>query len=132
MIHRAKKRSISGVLPKLVFAASTYFIWQERNLCIFQKKNSKGVFDFTFNSKDRIDAMLESGMWLIRNVPLILKKWSPNANIMKEDVCNVPVWIKLHDIPFTAFTEDGLSAIATKLGYTLMLDSYTSTMCMES
>nr|GEW71913.1 hypothetical protein [Tanacetum cinerariifolium] len=30
------------------------------------------------------------------------------------------------------FSEDGLSAIATKLGTPLMLDSYTSDMCMQS
>ncbi|GKB10137.1 hypothetical protein Tco_0844060 [Tanacetum coccineum] len=32
----------------------------------------------------------------------------------------------------TAFSEDGLSAISTKLGTTLMLDSYTFNMCMQS
>nr|GEX42388.1 hypothetical protein [Tanacetum cinerariifolium] len=95
--------------------------------------NSNGVFFFKFNSKDgTMDAMLENGPWLIRNMPLILKKWSPDANIMKEDVCNVPVWVKLHDSPIATFTEAGLSAITTKLGTPLMLDSYTSTMCMES
>ncbi|GKB23403.1 hypothetical protein Tco_0862804, partial [Tanacetum coccineum] len=33
----------------------------------------------------------------------------------KEDVGNVPVWVKLHGVPMTAFSEDGLSVIATKL-----------------
>ncbi|GKC17855.1 hypothetical protein Tco_1014637 [Tanacetum coccineum] len=32
----------------------------------------------------------------------------------------------------TAFSKDGLSVIATKLGTPLMLDSYTSKMCMQS
>nr|GEY89820.1 homeobox protein knotted-1-like 2 [Tanacetum cinerariifolium] len=32
----------------------------------------------------------------------------------------------------TAFSDDGLSAIATKLGNPLMLDSYTSYMCIQS
>ncbi|GKC74407.1 hypothetical protein Tco_1120290 [Tanacetum coccineum] len=40
--------------------------------------------------------------------------------------------VKLHGIPVTAFSEDGLSAIATKLGTPLMLDSYTSDMCIQS
>ncbi|GKB76313.1 putative reverse transcriptase domain-containing protein [Tanacetum coccineum] len=35
-------------------------------------------------------------------------------------------------VPVTAFSEDGLSAIPTKLGTPLMLDSYTSDMCMQS
>ncbi|GKD69331.1 cytokinin dehydrogenase 3-like protein [Tanacetum coccineum] len=40
--------------------------------------------------------------------------------------------VKLHGVPVPAFSEDGLSAIATKLGTPLMLDSYTSDMCMQS
>ncbi|GKB90707.1 hypothetical protein Tco_0962979, partial [Tanacetum coccineum] len=53
-------------------------------------------------SMDGLNAMLESGPWFIRNHPLILKN------------------------------EDGLSAIATKLCTPLMLDSYTSDMCLQS
>ncbi|GJZ64447.1 hypothetical protein Tco_0620868, partial [Tanacetum coccineum] len=41
-------------------------------------------------------------------------------------------YVKLHGVPVTAFSEDDLSAIATKLGTPLMLDSYTSDMCMQS
>ncbi|GJW58216.1 retrotransposon protein, putative, ty1-copia subclass [Tanacetum coccineum] len=49
-----------------------------------------------------------------------------------EDVSTVPVWVKLHGVPVTAFCEDGLSAIATKLSTPQMLDSYTFDMCMQS
>nr|GEY87459.1 zinc finger, CCHC-type [Tanacetum cinerariifolium] len=49
----------------------------------------------------------------------------------EEDAGNVSDWVKLHDVPLTAFSEDGLSAIATKLSMLLMLDSYTSNMCMN-
>ncbi|GJZ39671.1 zinc finger, CCHC-type containing protein [Tanacetum coccineum] len=61
------------------------------------------------------DAMLENGPWFIWNNPLILKKWHPDENLLKEDVSTVPVWVKLYGVPVTAFSEDGLSAIATKL-----------------
>ncbi|GJU60080.1 reverse transcriptase domain-containing protein [Tanacetum coccineum] len=57
---------------------------------------------------------------------------NPDVNLLKEDVANVPVWVKLHGVPVMAFSEDGLSAIATKLGTPLMLNSYTSDMCMQS
>nr|GEY51775.1 hypothetical protein [Tanacetum cinerariifolium] len=53
-------------------------------------------------------------------------------NLLKEDVSTVPFWVKLYGVPATAFNEDGLSAIATKLCTPLMLDSYTSDMCMQS
>nr|GEX08006.1 hypothetical protein [Tanacetum cinerariifolium] len=82
-------------------------------------------------SMDGLDFMLENGPWFIRNNPLILKRWHPDENLLKEDVSIVPVSVKLHGVPVTAFSEDGLSAIATKLGTPLMLDSYTSNMCMQ-
>ncbi|GKE55364.1 RNA-directed DNA polymerase, eukaryota, reverse transcriptase zinc-binding domain protein [Tanacetum coccineum] len=85
-----------------------------------------------FNSKDGLDAILENGPCFIRNNQLILKKWNPDVSLLKEDVGNVPVWVKLHGVHFTAFSEDGLSVIATILGTSLMLDSYTSDMYMQS
>ncbi|GKE44826.1 putative reverse transcriptase domain-containing protein [Tanacetum coccineum] len=94
--------------------------------------SSTGLFSFQFSSMDGLDAMIENGSWFIRNNPLILKKWHPDENLLKEDVSIVPVWVKLHGVPVTAFSEDGLSAFATKLGTPLMLDSYTSDMCMQS
>ncbi|GJW70176.1 hypothetical protein Tco_0127093 [Tanacetum coccineum] len=36
-----------------------------------------------FISKDEMDAMLENG-WFIRSTSLILKKWTPNANLLTE------------------------------------------------
>ncbi|GJY83695.1 putative reverse transcriptase domain-containing protein [Tanacetum coccineum] len=55
-----------------------------------------------------------------------------DVNLLKEDVGTIPVWVKPHGVPVTSFSEDGLSAIATKLGTPLMLDSYTSDMSMQS
>ncbi|GJU63569.1 hypothetical protein Tco_1245404 [Tanacetum coccineum] len=53
--------------------------------------NTTGPVSIAKFSKDEINAMIENDPWLIRNVSLILKKWTPNANIMKEDVCTIPV-----------------------------------------
>ncbi|GKC23351.1 hypothetical protein Tco_1025501 [Tanacetum coccineum] len=58
-------------------------------------------------------------------------KWASDANIIMEDVCNISVWVKFHDIPITVFMEAGLSAV-TKLGKPLMLNSYTAAMCTYS
>ncbi|GKC05964.1 nucleotide-diphospho-sugar transferase [Tanacetum coccineum] len=68
--------------------------------------------------------------------PLLLimlgTRGNPDVDLLKEDVENVPVWVKLHGVPITEFSEDGLSAIATKLGTPIMLDSYTTDMCLQS
>ncbi|GJU51368.1 copia protein, partial [Tanacetum coccineum] len=60
------------------------------------------LFSFQFSSMEGLDAMLEY------------------------------VWVQLHGVPVTDFSEDGFSAIATKLGTPLTLDSYTTDMCMQS
>nr|GEW61190.1 hypothetical protein [Tanacetum cinerariifolium] len=94
--------------------------------------SSTGLFFLQFSSMDGLNLMLENGSWFVRNNPLILKKWNPDVNLLKEDVGYVPVWVKLNGVPVTTFSEDGFSAIATKFGTPLMLDSYTSDMCMQS
>nr|GEV71427.1 hypothetical protein [Tanacetum cinerariifolium] len=44
-----------------------------------------GLFSFQVSSIDGLYAMLENGPWFIRNNPLILKKWHPDENLLKED-----------------------------------------------
>ncbi|GKA48743.1 cytochrome P450 [Tanacetum coccineum] len=73
--------------------------WGKFRLVRSMFSSSTGLFSFQFSSMEGLDAMLEN------------------------------VWVKHHDVPVTAFSEDGLSVIATKLGTPLMLDSYTSDMC---
>nr|GEX97899.1 hypothetical protein [Tanacetum cinerariifolium] len=92
--------------------------WGKFGLVRSMFSSSTGLFTFQFRLHDGLNAMLENGPWFIRTHLIILKKWNPNVNLLKEDVGNVPVWVKLHGVPVTAFSEDGLSAIATKLdGY---------------
>ncbi|GJV13950.1 putative reverse transcriptase domain-containing protein [Tanacetum coccineum] len=69
--------------------------------------NAKGFFFFKFDSRAGLDAVLEGGPWMIRNSPIILKKWS-------------------------VFEKDGISLITSYLGKPSMLDSYTTTICKES
>nr|GEZ50012.1 hypothetical protein [Tanacetum cinerariifolium] len=69
-----------------------------------------------------LNAMLKSGPWFIHNHSLILKKWNPDVNLLKEDVGNILVWFKLHGVLVMAFSEDGLSAISTKLAFVRHLE----------
>nr|GEZ05462.1 hypothetical protein [Tanacetum cinerariifolium] len=51
---------------------------------------------------------------------------------VKAEVKKAPFWIKLHHVPIVAYLEIGLSLITTQLGKPIMLDSYTSSMCLSS
>lgn len=94
--------------------------------------NAKGFFLFKFTSKKGVDDVLENGPWLIRNVPIILKPWTLNTNLLKEDLTNIPVWVKFHDVPLAMFSDDGFSLLATLIGTPKRLDAFTSQMCKES
>ncbi|XP_035830140.1 uncharacterized protein LOC110901221 [Helianthus annuus] len=87
---------------------------------------------FPFKLKEGMDQVLQDGPWLIRNIPLFLKQWTPNTELKKEELKKIPVWVKLHDVPLAAYTEDGLSLIASKIGCLKVLDIETTKMCLDS
>nr|GEU42707.1 hypothetical protein [Tanacetum cinerariifolium] len=82
--------------------------------------------------KKGMESVLENGPWLIRRVPLILNEWTPNTILKKDEIKHVPVWVKMNHVPIVAYSYIGLSLISTQIGKPLMLDSYTSNMCMHS
>ncbi|GJZ01931.1 zinc knuckle CX2CX4HX4C containing protein [Tanacetum coccineum] len=94
--------------------------------------NSKGFFFFKSNTRVGLEAVLEGDPWLIRKSLIILKKWSMDTRLLKEELTRILVWVKLHDVPIQVFEEDGISLIATFIGKPVMLDSYTSSMCKDS
>ncbi|GJY74855.1 zinc knuckle CX2CX4HX4C containing protein [Tanacetum coccineum] len=69
------------------------------------------------------DSLYRDGPWMIRGVPIFLNKWSPSVSLLKEEFSRVLVWVKFHDVLLVAYTSDGLSLIATKIGTLIMLDS---------
>ncbi|GJX76575.1 zinc knuckle CX2CX4HX4C containing protein [Tanacetum coccineum] len=94
--------------------------------------NSKKFFFFKFKSRIWLEDVFENGSWMIRNSQLILKKWTMNTKLFKEELTHIPMWIKLHDVPIHVFLEDGISLIATQIGKLIMLVSFTSSMCTDS
>nr|GEV03215.1 hypothetical protein [Tanacetum cinerariifolium] len=79
-----------------------------------------------------MESVLENVPWLVRRVPLILNEWTPNTILKKDEIKRVPVWVKMHHVPIVAYSEVGLSLISTQIGRRIMLDSYTSNMCLNS
>ncbi|GJV76826.1 copia protein [Tanacetum coccineum] len=63
--------------------------WGKFGLVKSMLNSSTGLFSFQFSSMDGLNSMLENGPWFIRNHPLILRKWNPNIDLLKEDVGNV-------------------------------------------
>ncbi|GKA18156.1 zinc knuckle CX2CX4HX4C containing protein [Tanacetum coccineum] len=68
--------------------------------------NSKCFFFFKFDSRSGLEAILEGGPWSIHKSPIILKKWSMDTRLPKEEFTRIPIWVKLHDVPIQVFKED--------------------------
>nr|XP_043619789.1 uncharacterized protein LOC122591593 [Erigeron canadensis] len=141
------KESVKQVFNRYQYTLSGYFIGKRVAFPVVENfarnnwvkhgfikimMNVNGFFFCKFNSNEGMQKVLNEGPWLIRSVPIFLNKWTPNVMLKKEDITSVPVWVKMHKIPMAAYTDDGLSLLATKLGNPRQLDSYTNSMCLES
>nr|GEX98180.1 zinc knuckle CX2CX4HX4C [Tanacetum cinerariifolium] len=91
-----------------------------------------GLFFFKLNSIKGLEYVLDSGPWMIRNSLISLNKLTMNTSLCKEELTCISVWVKVHDVPLQVFLEDGISLIASQIGKPIMLDSFTSSMCIES
>ncbi|XP_021995747.1 uncharacterized protein LOC110892919 [Helianthus annuus] len=119
---------------RIAYPVVDYFVkinWKKFGL---QKSmmNANGFFFFKFeDQKGMLDA-LAAGPWIIRSQPFFLQEWTPTTKLEKKEVKKVQVWVKVHEVPIAAYTEDGLSMIATAIGEPKMLDSYTTSMCVDN
>ncbi|GJV72404.1 zinc knuckle CX2CX4HX4C containing protein [Tanacetum coccineum] len=91
----------------------------------------KGFFFFQFSTKEGMEKVLENRPWLIRLVSLILNVWTPNTILKKDVISLAQIWVKLHNVPIVAYSETGLSLITTQIGRPIMIDAYTSEMCVN-
>ncbi|GJX60011.1 zinc knuckle CX2CX4HX4C containing protein [Tanacetum coccineum] len=68
--------------------------------------------------------MLQNGFFFLQ--------FSSKDGMEKDEITTVPVWVKLHNVPIVAYSEIGLSFLTAQLGKPIMLDGYTSNMCVNS
>ncbi|XP_074314953.1 uncharacterized protein LOC141651130 [Silene latifolia] len=83
-----------------------------------------GVFLARFQTEEMKQTVLNSGHYLFDNKPLILKPWSPDANLEKSEIKTVPAWIRLQSLPLK-FWGNSLKKIAGLIGSYIKSDSAT-------
>ncbi|GKD87786.1 uncharacterized protein Tco_1358940, partial [Tanacetum coccineum] len=119
---------------RLAFPVVEYYV--KNNWAKFGLKrimlNAKGFFFFKFDSRVGLENVLECGPWMFRNNPIILKRWTMNTSLLKEELSRILIWVKLHDVPLEVFDEEGISILGSHLEKPIMLDAYTSSMCKDS
>lgn len=89
--------------------------------------NGDGFMFFMFDNVDSCERVLEGGPWYMGNQLLLLKRWKRMMKLTKEYVSQIPVWVKLFNVPMEYWDFEGLSRIASKIGIPLFMDHLTST-----
>ncbi|PWA98164.1 hypothetical protein CTI12_AA022120 [Artemisia annua] len=67
-------------------------MWTVYDVADITKTNS-GIFYLRFKSKKRMKAILESGPWMVNNVPLVLNVWEPGLCLEKVEPSTIPIWL---------------------------------------
>ncbi|XP_074291904.1 uncharacterized protein LOC141618721 [Silene latifolia] len=86
---------------------------------------ANGVFMVRFKSAAAKAQILQQGHFLFDNKPLIIRPWSEDAALEKEEIKEVPVWVKIHNLPLK-FWGKCLPRIAGLMGKFVRCDGATT------
>ncbi|GJX96967.1 RNA-directed DNA polymerase, eukaryota, reverse transcriptase zinc-binding domain protein [Tanacetum coccineum] len=90
-----------------------------------------GNYVFNFNNESGLQTVIENGVWIVNNKPMVVQKWDIDVDINKVEPDKLPIWVKLVNLPLKAWTVKGLSALASRLGRLVMMDYVTTKMCNQ-
>ncbi|GJZ73589.1 zinc knuckle CX2CX4HX4C containing protein [Tanacetum coccineum] len=102
---------------RITFLVMEYFVrnnWTKYGLTRLMM-NSKGFFFFKFDSTKGQEDVLKSGPWMIRNSPIILKKWTMNTRPYKEELTLISVGRRFMVCRFKYFQRMALVSLRLKL-----------------
>ncbi|KAG6794318.1 hypothetical protein POTOM_003563 [Populus tomentosa] len=86
---------------------------------------SNGFMIFWFTTEAEMHAVLEKGPWMFGGKNIVLQQWHPRFKFDKNKISTLPVWIRLHGLPFPLWSKQGLSMAASMVGRPLSCDEST-------
>jgi hypothetical protein len=88
---------------------------------------ANGFMIFRFKTEKKMHAVLETRPWMFGGKNIILQQWHPRFQFDKSKISILPVWIRLHGLPFPLWSKQGLSLAAGMVGRSLSCDESTYT-----
>nr|TKS06526.1 hypothetical protein D5086_0000121640 [Populus alba] len=86
---------------------------------------ANGFMIFRFNTAENLHAILEKGPWMFGGKNIILQQWHPRFQFDKNKISTLPVWIRMHGLPFPLWSKQGLSLAASMIDRPLSCDEQT-------
>lgn len=81
--------------------------------------HDEGYFILKFKAHKDKDLVVMRGSYTIRNMPMVLKDWSPDFDFKRDMLCTLPVWIKLLNLHLHLWSVRSLGNIGSALGNSL-------------
>nr|GEX39893.1 hypothetical protein [Tanacetum cinerariifolium] len=94
-------------------------------------KTSSGVFYFKLKNREGMKSVLESGPWMVNNIPLVLNAWEPNIWLEKVEPSTIPIWVCVYNIPMELYNGNGINKIMGGVGKTMLMDKMTRERCLK-
>ncbi|XP_074303188.1 uncharacterized protein LOC141637598 [Silene latifolia] len=85
-----------------------------------------GIFIVRFKTKEQQQQVLNNGHLLFYSKPVIIKEWSPDVALIKHDVKQVPVWMKLYGLEIKFWGKECLKKLSGEVGKFIKCDDATS------
>ncbi|KAJ6670209.1 GLYCINE-RICH CELL WALL STRUCTURAL PROTEIN 1.8-LIKE [Salix viminalis] len=99
-------------------------VWKQHGLeKVISMANGFSIFQFSF--EEQVQPVIEMGPWLFGGKNIILQKWHPRFIFDKNRISTLPVWVRLHGLPFPLWSKQGLSLAASMVGTPLSCDEQT-------
>ena len=86
-----------------------------------------GFLLFKFHSYDAGQWILDDGPWFVSGRPLILRRWTADISMSRDNLETIPVWVRLPNLNFCFRTSSALSKIASVIGNLKCMDHATAT-----
>ena len=90
------------------------------------KKKHRPVMDGFFLFKFNRQSILDEGPWFVYGRPLILRRWTEDITMYRENLEANPVWVRLSNLNFCFQTNSALSKIASVIGNPICMDHATA------
>ena len=85
----------------------------------------KGVYLARFHTKDNMLKVANGDHIFFDSKPLIMKPWSPDIDVMKDEVKTIPMWIKLPGLDLKYWGVKALTKICSGVGKFIKPDNST-------
>ncbi|GJS17534.1 hypothetical protein Tco_0412006 [Tanacetum coccineum] len=89
------------------------------------------LYGYFFKNEERMKAVLESGPWMVNNVPLVLNIWEPGIWLEKVEPSTIPIWVCVHNISMELCNGNGIGKIMSGIGKPMLMEKMTKERCLK-